>query len=143
MSGERRDVSQRSSAKLAGLVLAVGASLASYAPNVASHHSFVAVFDRNQPIELIGTVSNVEWTNPHVWLYIDVAQGEAEREQWAFELGSPNALSRRGWAHDSLRVGDEVTVRGARARDGSFRSAALSVTLPTGENLFGAQNPSR
>lgn len=110
-----------------------------YSPWANSHHSFDAVFDREKPIELIGTVTRVEWTNPHVWFYVTVENERAEVETWALEMGSPNALIRRGWSHRSLQAGSEVTVRGARARDGTLRGAVLSVTLSTGERLFGAQ----
>ena len=124
------------------LAWAAGAALAlTYASGAAGHHSFGAVFDREQPVELTGTVTSVEWTNPHVWFSIDVATGRGETEDWSFEMGSPNALIRRGWAHDSLRTGTRVTVHGARARDGSRKGAALSITLANGETVFGAQDP--
>jgi hypothetical protein len=110
---------------------------------VHAHHSFDAVFDLNQPVEVIGTVTKVEWTNPHVWFYVTVDSRSADDEEWALEMGSPNALIRRGWTHQSLRVGSEVTVRGAKARDGSNQAAALSVRLATGEELFGGQNQPR
>ena len=108
-----------------------------------THHSFSAVFDIKQPVELSGVVTRVEWRNPHVWFYADVANQSDATDNWGFELGSPNALVRRGWSHRSLQPGDTVTIRGARARDGSFRAAVLSVTLSTGESLFGAQRPGR
>lgn len=107
------------------------------------HHSFDAVFDRNDLIALTGNVTRVEWTNPHVWFYIEVENKNGEAEVWGLEMGSPNALIRRGWSHDSLQPGMQVLVSGARARDGSLRGAVLSVTLSTGGRLFGAQNPAR
>jgi hypothetical protein len=107
------------------------------------HHSFDAVFDRELPVELTGTVTAFEWTNPHVWFFVEVGNEPDEMETWSFEMGSPNALIRRGWSHDSLRSGSRVTVHAVRARDGSRRGAALSVTLGSGQKLFGAQNLSR
>ena len=141
MSARPFQVIESPHAKSAGLAvvsLAIMTAL-SYAPSVRGHHSFDAVFDRNQQIEFVGTVTKVEWTNPHVWFFVEVENRNAGIETWALEMGSPNALIRRGWTNDSLRVGSEVTIRGARARDGSYRAAALSVTLSTGERLFGAQ----
>jgi len=121
-------------ATMAGIVFAV--------PAVA-HHSFAAVFDRAQPLELTGTVTKIEWMNPHVWFYIDVDNGQGAVENWGFEMGSPNGLIRRGWNHDALQVGQVVTVVGVRARDGSRSGSVRTITLPTGESLFGAQEESR
>ncbi len=121
--------------------LAIGAC-ALWVP-VSAHHSFAAVFDRDQPVELTGTVTDVEWLNPHVWFYVDVQDESGEIENWGFEMGSPNGLIRRGWNHNSLRVGDEVSVVGVLARDGSQRAAVRTVTLSTGQSLFGAQDESR
>jgi hypothetical protein len=114
-----------------------------YAPNTNAHHSFSAVFDRDRQVDLQGIVTKVEWRNPHVWFYVDVDEGKGEVENWAFELGSPNALIRRGWSHNTLQVGSQVTVHSALARDGSLRGAVLTVSLPSGQNLFGAQGQSR
>jgi hypothetical protein len=111
-------------------------------PSLA-HHSFAAVFDPSQPIELRGTVTGIEWMNPHVWFYIDVEGDDGGVENWGFEMGSPNGLIRRGWNHRSLAVGNEIAVVGVRARDGSRRAAVRSVTLSTGQSLFGAQDESR
>ncbi len=108
-----------------------------------AHHSFSAVFDIERPVELTGVVTRVAWRNPHVWFYVDVVNDDEATDNWAFELGSPNALIRRGWSHRSLKPGDRVTIRGARARDDSQRAAVLSVTLSSGQNLFGAQRPGR
>jgi len=105
----------------------------------AAHHSFAAVFDSDQPVELTGTVLRVEWMNPHVWIYMNVAQDDGAVEEWAFEMGSPNRLTRYGWHRDSLPEGQTVTIAGSRARDGSLKAAVDTVTLPNGERLFGAQ----
>ena len=108
---------------------------ASGAPATA-HHSFAAEFDANSPIELTGTVTKVAWANPHTFFYIDVTNPKGEIENWALEMGSPNGLMRRGWTRDSMKIGDMVTVTGSRAKDGSFKGNARSVTLSTGRKLF-------
>ena len=117
--------------------------LAAVSPFSLAHHSFVAVFDPAQPIELHGTVTSVDWMNPHVWFYIDVVNAAGEVENWGFEMGSPNSLFRRGWSHLTLEKGAEITVSGVKARDNTNRAAVRSVTLASGESLFGAQNESR
>ena len=125
---------------LARVISAVTAS--AFAFPVIAHHSFVAVFDRDRPIEVTGTVTEVEWLNPHVWFYIDVEDDAGEVVNWGFEMGSPNRLIRTGWNHNSLQIGQTITVVGARARDNSFKAAVQTVTLSTGRELFGAQEES-
>jgi Family of unknown function (DUF6152) len=120
------------------MAVAAAAVSVSALPAVAAHHSFAAVFDRERPIELTGTVTKLEWANPHVWFYIDVAN-DGRIENWGFEMGSPSGLIRRGWNHNSLQVGHVVTVAGVRARDGSLTGAVRTVKLSTGQSLFGAQ----
>lgn len=110
--------------------LAIAAAL----PAIA-HHSFAAEFDANSPIELTGTVTKVEWANPHTFFYIDVEEG-GKIANWALELGSPNGLMRRGWTRNSMQLGDTVTVQGWRAKDGSTKGNARSVVLSTGQRLF-------
>ena len=109
---------------------------------VLAHHSFVAAFDRDRSIEVTGTVTEVEWLNPHVWFYIDVENSDGEVVNWGFEMGSPNRLIRGGWNHNSLQVGQVVTVVGSRARDNSAKAAVQRVTLSTGQELFGLQEES-
>ena len=128
-------------ARLSGALAALGLSL--FAAQSAAHHAFSSVFDPQQPLSLEGTVTKVEWMNPHTWFYIDTSNGDGETESWGFEMGSPNTLARRGWSRDSLSIGDEVIVVGWRARDGSMRGAVASVTLADGQQLFGAQDTSR
>jgi len=108
-----------------------------------AHHSFASVFDREDPINLSGTVTKIEWMNPHTWFYIDVENEAGDVENWALEMGSPNTLVRRGWNHNSLQVGEVVTVVGFRARERVLTGAVRSVTLVSGEKLFGAQDESR
>ena len=107
------------------------------------HHSFAAVFDRDDPVSLTGTVTKVEWMNPHTWFYIDVENADGAVEQWSLEMGAPNMLIRRGWRHDTLQVGPILTVVGFRARAKPLTGAVRSVSLATGERLFGAQDEAR
>ena len=106
------------------------------AQSADAHHSFAAEFDANSPIELTGTVTKVAWANPHTFFYIDVTTPKGEIENWAMELGSPNGLMRRGWTRDSMKIGDVVSVEGSRAKDGSLKGNARSVTLSGGKRLF-------
>ncbi len=104
--------------------------------NARAHHSFAAEFDANVPVELTGTVTKVDWANPHTYFHLDVTSPKGEVESWALEMGSPNGLMRRGWTRDSMKIGDTVTVTGWRAKDGSPKGNARSVTLSTGRKLF-------
>jgi len=95
-----------------------------------AHHSFSAEFDNTQPITLTGIVTKVEWTNPHVWFYINVKdEATGKVANWGGEMGPPHQLQRRGWRRTSLQVGQEVTVNGFRSRNGSTRLSARNVTL--------------
>jgi hypothetical protein len=111
-------------------------------PAVA-HHAFAAFFDPNQPMDVSGVVSSVEWANPHVWIYVDVETDGGDTESWGFEMGSVNQLVRLGWSRDALRAGDRVTISGVRARDRSLIAAVRTVMLASGEQLFGGQSESR
>ena len=106
------------------------------APSLA-HHSFAAVFDATKPIEVHGTVTEVEWMNPHAWVHLDVENSDGDIEKWSFELGSPNGLIRRGWSRGTIKVGDVINVSGYLARDGSSRGNIKSVTLANGQQLDG------
>ena len=101
------------------------------------HHSFAAEFDVNQPIQLTGTVTSVEWTNPHAWVFIDVEDNDGNVQNWAIELVGINTLFRRGWTRDRVKAGDIVDVAGFRARDGTNTGNASAVTMAnTGERLW-------
>ncbi len=107
----------------------------------SAHHSFSAEFDAKQPFKLTGTVTKVEWTNPHVFFHVDIVDEKTGgTTNWAFEMGNVNALMRAGWTRTSLKAGDRVTVEGSRARDGSpLGNAATVVLASTGQRLFTAQ----
>ena len=110
----------------AGLV-AAGLTTGGYA---MAHHSFAAEFDANNRVELSGIVTKVEWTNPHVWFYINVKDPETgEVANWGAEMGPPHGLQRSGWRRETLKIGEQVTVNGFVARNGSNRLSARSVTL--------------
>ena len=118
-----------------GVLAAVAGLLASAAP-VPAHHSFAAEYDANKPITLKGTVTKIEWTNPHARFYIDVKDENGALTNWNLELASPNGLVRNGWTRKSLNVGDEVTVQGSAAKDGSKMANARVVTLADGRQVF-------
>jgi hypothetical protein len=106
-----------------------------------AHHSFAAEFDASKPLKLTGTVTKLEWTNPHAWFYVDVKGDDGKVTNWGFEMGSPNGLMRAGWTRNSMKVGDVVTVEASRAKDGSNNANARSVTLATtGQKLFAASS---
>lgn len=103
---------------------------------VLAHHSFSAEFDGNKKLTKKGVVTKVDWTNPHTYFYMEV-QGDKGLETWAFEMGSPNGLMRRGWTKDTLALGTEIIVNGSQARDGSFKGNAQTVILAdTCKRLF-------
>ena len=121
---------------LSALVLTVAATSA------PAHHSFSAEFDREKPFKMTGTVTKVEWMNPHTFFYIDVTDEKTKKvTNWAMEMGSPNGLMRQGWTRNTMKIGDKVTVEGSLAKDGSPTGNARSVTMAaTGKRLFAASS---
>jgi hypothetical protein len=109
---------------------------------VAAHHAFSSEFDATQPVQLRGTITAMEWINPHSWMHLDVTNEDGTVESWMIEAGPAGVLVRRGWSKDSIRPGTEVLVEGYRARDGSLRANGRDVTLPDGQRLF-AGSPGR
>jgi len=106
------------------------------APGMA-HHSFAAVFDINRPIEFTGTVTRLEWTNPHAWIHIDVEDTDGNVQSWSIELIGINTLLKQGWTPDVLKSGDVISVRGFGARNGSTSANASAITMvETGEQLW-------
>jgi hypothetical protein len=114
---------------LAGACLTAAAS-------AAAHHAFSTEFDASQPITLKGTITQVEWINPHAWIHLDVKKDDGTVEKWMIEAGSPNTLVRRGLTRDSIPAGTEVVVFGYRHRNGSNAANGRDVTLPNGQRLF-------
>lgn len=103
---------------------------------VTAHHAFAAEFDADSPVEFSGTVTKVEWINPHVWIHIDVTRDDGTMEGWAFEAGTPNVLFRRGFTRDSLLPGTDISVDGYQAKDGTNRANGRDVTFVDGTKLF-------
>ena len=101
-----------------------------------AHHAFAAEFDANKPINLQGTVTKVEWINPHAWIHVDVKKPDGKVESWMIEGGTPNTLFRRGFTKESLKVGTEIKVDGYQAKDGSMRANGRDLTFPDGRKLF-------
>jgi hypothetical protein len=125
--------------RMAVLVAAFGLLLA--AVPASAHHSFAAEFDANKPIKLTGTVTKVEWMNPHTWFYIDVKDDKGTVTNWGVEMGSPNGLMRAGWSRNSMKVGDVVSVEASRAKNGTANANARAVVLAsTGQRLFAASS---
>ena len=101
-----------------------------------AHHAFAAEYDAKKHVILKGTVTKMEWINPHAWIHIDVKRPDGNLEEWMIEFGTPNTLLRRGFTRDSLKPGTEITVDGYQAKDSALRANGRDVTLPDGKKLF-------
>src|SRR5205814_3310520 len=117
------------------VLLAVSFALLISAGRALAHHSFAAEYDRAKTITLTGTVTKIEWMNPHVYFYMDVKDQDGKVKNWSLELGNPAGLYRRGWKKEALKIGGTATVAGSLAKDGSNRVNASTVTSD-GKRLF-------
>ncbi len=118
------------------LVGLAAVSLALAAAPLYAHHAFSSEFDADKPLQLAGTVSKVEWVNPHAWIHIEVKKSDGQVEEWMIEGGTPNTLMRRGVSRDTLKIGTEVKISGYQAKDGSNRANGRDITYPDGRKLF-------
>ncbi len=119
------------------LSLAIGAIVLAASPLVA-HHSFVAEYDGSKPVKVTGTVTKVEWNNPHIWFFVDVKDDSGTVTNWGFSGGAPGILQRRGISRTAMKIGDVVVVEGFRARDGSNNASGGRVTFADGRQVFTA-----
>jgi hypothetical protein len=117
------------------LALLIAGVLAAAIPALA-HHSFASEFDSAKPVTVQGAVYKVEWTNPHIWVYVDMKDAGGKVERWQCEGGSPNTLTRQGWSRDTLKVGDQVIIEGFRAKNGSNTCNSRVVKTADGKRLF-------
>src|SRR6187399_1570250 len=121
-------------------ILIVAVALLAVSAQLVAHHAFSAEFDDKKPVQLRGSVTKMEWINPHAWLHISVKSANGQITNWDIELGPPNALVKRGWSKESIPVGKEVIVDGFMSKDGSNRAYGRDVTLPDGRKLFAASS---
>jgi hypothetical protein len=118
------------------LAVLFGAALAAAALPIYAHHSFAAEYDASKAVRITGVISKVEWTNPHSYLYIDVKDEQGATSTWTCEGGAPNALSRRGFRKNDIKLGDTVTIDGYGAKDGSHLMDARRITLSDGRSFY-------
>jgi len=124
------------SLKIAIAACSISLALCGWASAVNAHHAFAAEFDANKPVNFKGTITKMEWVNPHTWLHMEVKNANGTVENWAIEAGTPNVLFRRGFTKETLKPGIEVIVDGYRAKDGSRRANGRDVTFADGRKLF-------
>ena len=122
--------------KFAVALGAIAVGLLGTVASIQAHHAFSAEFDSEKPVTYKGTISKMEWTNPHVWLHLDVKAKDGKAETWAFEAGTPSVLFRRGVTKESVKIGMEVTVDGYQAKDGSHRANGRDIKLADGRTMF-------
>ena len=118
------------------LLAATMAAVTTGAASLRAHHAFSAEFDANRPVILQGTVTKMDWVNPHSWIHIDVDRGNGKIEKWMVEGGTPNTLLRRGLRRTDLPPGTKIKVEGYQAKDGGLRANGRNITLPDGRALF-------
>jgi hypothetical protein len=122
--------------KLAIVVSVTSLAIGGWTSGASAHHAFAAEFDANMPVNFKGTITKMEWINPHSWLHVAVKQEDGTIVNWAIEAGTPNVLFRRGFTKDTLVPGTEVVIDGYQAKDGSARANGRDLTLPDGKQLF-------
>ena len=122
--------------RLLAVALSICLGLTAGTVSLFAHHSFAAEYDANKPVTITGTVTKVEWMNPHARFYVEVKDADGKVTNWNFELGAIPVLLKQGWRKDSLKAGDQVSVEGSRAKDGSNTANARSVKLPDGRRVF-------
>lgn len=123
--------------KMRKTLFATAAALLITTMRVSAHHAFAAEYDENKRVTVSGTVTRFKWTNPHAWVYIDAMDEKGKLNSWGFEMGSPNGLVHRGWTRTDLKKGDQITIEGYGAKNGSNTANATTVTLPDGRKFFG------
>ena len=117
-------------------IVVLGVGLLSAAVPLVAHHSFAAEYDAQKAVKFTGTVTTMEWINPHAWIHMDVKKADGKVESWMIEAGAPNALLRRGFTKASLPVGTVITVEGYQAKDGANRANGRDITYQDGKKLF-------
>jgi hypothetical protein len=121
-----------------GFVSLIAASTMAATLSLGAHHSAIAEYDMEKPVKVSGTVTKVEWTNPHIWFYVDVKNPDGTVTNWGFSGGPPGPLQRRGISRTSIKIGDVIKVEGFRARDGSNNASGNTVTFEDGRRVFTA-----
>jgi hypothetical protein len=117
------------------------AVMATAAQSLSAHHAANTKYDANKPVKLVGSVTKIEWMNPHIYYYLDVKDEKGTVTNWAVEGGTPNQLYRQGWHEDSLKIGDKITVEGFAAREAGLHHAnGRNVTLPDGRRVYAGSN---
>jgi hypothetical protein len=118
------------------MVCIAALAMSGWASSASAHHAFAAEFDANKPVSFKGTITKMEWVNPHTWLHVDVKGTDGSVANWAIEAGTPNVLFRRGFTKDSLVPGTDIVIDGYQAKDGSRRANGRDLTFPDGRKLF-------
>jgi Family of unknown function (DUF6152) len=126
--------------KAFGMAMLVALALAITPAISLAHHAFSAEFDQSKPVKVQGSISRLEWTNPHAWIFIDSKGTDGKVVTWRFEMGAPNALLRAGWSKTDIKPGTEVTISGFLARAGGSVGNAYQVRLADGRDLFAASS---